>query len=62
MGLRERVRYFTDGLILGSRGFVENFFQEVREEFRRPVRTAHRFLQGGAGEMYSYRRFRKQKE
>jgi hypothetical protein len=31
--LRCRVRYFSDGVILGSREFVERFFEENRERF-----------------------------
>ena len=56
--LLTRVRYFTEGLILGSRGFVENFFQEVTEPFRKRLRKAHPFLEHDAGEVCSYRRFR----
>jgi REP element-mobilizing transposase RayT len=52
-----RVRYFCEGLILGSREFVENFFQEVSDPFRRPRRRAHRILKDGPGDLYSYRRF-----
>lgn len=37
LGLREalrcRVRYFTEGLVLGSLGFVENHFQRYRKHF-----------------------------
>jgi hypothetical protein len=53
-----RVRYFCEGIILGSQGFVENFFQEVSEPYRKPKRTAHRIILDDPGELYSYRRFR----
>jgi hypothetical protein len=57
-GLMERVRYFTEGLILGSREFVEHYFQEVSEQFRKPPRRAQKFLNLDSGGIYSYRRFR----
>ena len=31
--LRCRVRYFSDGLVLGSRQFVEEVFTEYRDQF-----------------------------
>jgi putative transposase len=31
--LRCRVRYFTDGVVLGSREYVEQVFQKHRKEF-----------------------------
>jgi len=31
--LRCKVRYFTDGAVIGSRGFVEEVFQKSRERF-----------------------------
>ena len=36
--LRCRVRFFTDGAVLGRRGFVERVFGETRERFG-PART-----------------------
>jgi len=31
--LRLRIRYFSDGLVLGSECFVENIFQQYRSHF-----------------------------
>ncbi|MCP5111341.1 MAG: chemotaxis protein CheW, partial [bacterium] len=31
--LRCRIRYFTDGVVLGSQGFVDAFFERQREAF-----------------------------
>jgi hypothetical protein len=42
--LRCRVRYFTDGLVLGSRDFVEQAFQEKREWFGSKRKTGTRGL------------------
>ena len=44
--LRLRIRYFTDGLILGSAAFVETIFQARREWFGQRRRTAARRLAG----------------
>jgi hypothetical protein len=42
--LRCRVRYFTDGLVLGSRDFVEKVFQEKRSWFGPKRMTGARSL------------------
>ena len=44
--LRCRVRYFSDGLVLGSREFVEKAFQEKREWFGAKRKTGARGLPG----------------
>jgi putative transposase len=41
-GLRCRVRYFSDGVVLGSREFVEGVFGKHREEFGLKRRTGAR--------------------
>ena len=41
-GLHCRVRYFSDGLALGSKEFVEDLFQHYREEFSLKRRTGAR--------------------
>ena len=41
-GLHCRVRYFTDGLVLGSREFVDDTFQHYREEFSLKRKTGAR--------------------
>jgi REP element-mobilizing transposase RayT len=45
--LRCRVRYFSDGLVIGSRGFVEWFFKAQRETFSERRRTGARKMKGG---------------
>jgi REP element-mobilizing transposase RayT len=44
--LRLRIRYFTDGLILGSAAFVEKVFQARRDWFGQSRKTAARRLVG----------------
>jgi putative transposase len=41
-GLHCRVRYFTDGVVLGSREFVDDLFQHYREEFSLKRKTGAR--------------------
>ncbi len=54
--LRCRLRYFTDGLVIGSKAFVEGFFQEKREFFSDKRRDGSRRMRGGAwGELRSGR-------
>ena len=45
--LRCRVRYFTDGVAIGSKAFIENVFRERRDHFgpkrkdgARPIKEA----------------------
>jgi hypothetical protein len=61
--LRCRVRYFTDGVVIGSRGFVEDVFQQMRERFGAQRRTGARKLRGAgaaaAGMIWSVRDLRK---
>jgi len=45
--LRCRVRYFSDGVALGSREFVESVFQENREQFGVKRRTGARGMKWG---------------
>ncbi len=45
--LRCRVRYFSDGLVLGSRQFVEDVFREHREEFGRRRGSGARQMKHG---------------
>jgi len=54
--LRCRVRYFSDGAVLGSRNFVDDFFKSKREYFG-PKRTsgARRMKGGGWGELFTIR-------
>ena len=58
--LRLRIRYFTDGLVLGSRDFVEGVFTEFRDRFgARRRRGAHRILRVPVGETHALRRLQK---
>jgi REP element-mobilizing transposase RayT len=62
--LRFRVRYFTDGAVIGSRAFVEEVFQNSRERFGPNRKTGARKLRGAgsaaAGMIWSARDLRKE--
>jgi putative transposase len=63
--LRCRVRYFTDGAIIGSREFVEGVFQEARDQFSASRKTAARLMRGQATDgshpaLHSLRNLRKE--
>ena len=45
--LRCRVRYFSDGLVIGTEGFVERFFHARRKAFGERRETGARKLKGG---------------
>jgi putative transposase len=57
--VRLRVRYFSDGLVLGSQEFVESIFAENRSRFGPKRKTGARRLKGGEGALYSMRDLRK---
>ncbi len=62
--LRCKVRYFTDGAVLGSRNFVEDIFQRTRDRFGPRRQTGARPLRGleaAAGEprLYNLRHLQK---
>jgi putative transposase len=44
--LRCRVRYFTDGLIIGSKAFVEDYFEGARSSFGAKRKTGARRIRG----------------
>ena len=46
VALRCRVRYFTDGAVLGSREFVDGIFAEYRDQFGRRRRSGSRGMKG----------------
>jgi len=46
--LRHRVRYFTDGAVIGSRGFVNATFAGARERFGPRRKDGARAMRGGA--------------
>jgi len=61
--LRCRVRYFTDGAVIGSRGFVEEVFLKSRERFGANRKDGARKLRGqgeaAAGMLWSARDLKK---
>jgi REP element-mobilizing transposase RayT len=46
--LRCRIRYFTDGAVIGSRGFVDEAFAKCRERFGSRRKSGARKLKGAA--------------
>jgi putative transposase len=56
--IRLRVRYFSDGLVLGSKEFVESAFQENRSLFGPKRKDGARHLNECEGELFSLRRLR----
>jgi hypothetical protein len=61
--VRYRVRYFTDGAVLGSRNFVDGVFRACRERFGARRASGARKLRGAAsaaaGVLWSARDLRK---
>jgi putative transposase len=61
--LRCRVRYFTDGAVIGSRGFVNEVFAQSRSRFGPKRKDGARKLKGSAsdagGHLWSMRDLRK---
>ena len=61
--LRCRVRYFTDGAVIGSRGFVDGVFRACRERFGGKRKDGARKLRGNAapaaGTLWSVRDLKK---
>jgi putative transposase len=60
--LRHRVRYFTDGAVIGSKAFVNEAFAEARERFTEKRKDGARRLRGSgkaaAGILWSVRDLR----
>lgn len=56
--IRLRVRYFSDGLVLGSRGFVEEVFQEKRAWFGAKRKKGARGLPVSGGGLFSLRKLK----
>ena len=57
--MRCRVRYFTDGLAIGSSRFVERVFEAKREIFSEGRQSGARRLRGGGwGELRGARALR----
>jgi hypothetical protein len=57
--VRLRVRYFSDGLVLGSREFVEGVFEENREKFGPKRKDGARRIAEAAGGLHSMRKLRR---
>ena len=61
--LRCRVRYFTDGAVIGSRAFVDEVFAKCRERFGEKRKNGARKLRGNgaaaAGSLWSMRDLRR---
>ena len=60
--LRHKVRYFTDGAAIGSKGFVDGLFEKCRDRFglRRTsgARKMRGVASGAAGVLWSVRDLR----
>ena len=60
--LRHRVRYFTDGAVIGSKGFVNDVFEASRERFSEKRKDGARKMRGdakaAAGTLWSARDLR----
>ena len=46
--LRCRIRYFTDGVVLGSQKFIDEFFERQRSQFGERRKTGARKMKGAA--------------
>jgi putative transposase len=61
--LRWKLRYFTDGAVLGSRAFVDGLFEQCRDRFGPKRKSGARKLRGAAtgaaGLLWSARDLRK---
>jgi putative transposase len=53
-----RVRYFSDGLVLGTKSFVEDVFSRHRHEFGQKRTSGARVMQGGFTDLFTARRLR----
>jgi len=56
--IRLRVRYFTDGVILGSREFVEGIFESQRDQFSPKRKHGARRVSESASPFYTLRQLR----
>jgi len=53
--LRRRVRYFTDGAVIGSQTFLEEVFIRAMESFGKKRKSGARRMRGLADKLYSVR-------
>jgi putative transposase len=56
--LRLRVRYFADGAVLGTRGFVNEVFGVMKDRFGPKRKDGARRLRGLQSDLYSIRALR----
>ncbi len=56
--VRFRVRYFTDGVVLGSKTFVEGIFEAQRERFSPKRKEGSRRITESEEPFYTLRRLR----
>jgi len=56
--VRQRVRYFSDGAILGSKAFVDGIFQSQREEFSPKRQRVAKRLRGADTGLHTLRDLR----
>ena len=54
-----RVRYFSDGLVIGGKEFVESMFGQHREKFGPRRKDGARKITESAGGLFALRRLRK---
>jgi len=57
--VRVRVRYFSDGLVIGGKEFVESIFGQNREKFGPKRQDGARRIAGCSGELFALRRLQK---
>ena len=56
--VRLRVRYFTDGVVLGSKAFVDGIFEAQRERFSPKRKTGAKRIQECEEPLYALRQLR----
>ena len=54
-----RVRYFSDGLVIGGKEFVESIFGQHREKFGPKRKDGARKIVESSGGLFALRRLRK---
>jgi hypothetical protein len=57
--LRCQVRWFSDGVAIGSKGFVEGIFTRCREHFGPQRKTGARPVREDAGGLHALRELRR---
>ena len=56
--LRCRVRYFTDGVVMGTEDYVEGVFEKYRARFGEKRESGARPMRGGFAQLFTARRLR----